>query len=264
MNQAAPRPEQTTTAPQEFRDALAELVQVGLRVSRMVGVVADAETALAVAASQAGAAEGVSALAGSLAEAIEADRAAAAAAEMRQTVVARAQAVAAAYARVSRAIRLTVMMAERLDRGWARRGQADDRQAMVRRQMARKVTDAIGRETEGEQTGPFAERPEALDTEAGIGNRPADEVIAEICSALGLDPVRMILRSPLPDAISVPEANGAPPLPGGAWDWQPPPAQPHPNGQPQRRTPPPHHARCADDDDPLAVGPGRPPWPPPQ
>jgi hypothetical protein len=49
--------------------------------------------------------------------AIEADRAAAAAAEARQTVVARTEAVARAFARVSRAICLTVLLAERLDCG---------------------------------------------------------------------------------------------------------------------------------------------------
>jgi hypothetical protein len=202
MSQTTPRPEPTATAPQELRDALAELTQIGLRVARMIGQVADAETALAESASQAGAAEGASALANSLAEAIEADRAAAAAAEMRHTVVARAQTVAAAFARVSRAIRLTVMLAERLDRGWARGGVPDDRHAMTRRQIARGIADATRRETEDE-------RPEALDTEAGIGDRPTPEIIAEICRSLGLDPARMTLRSPLPNAISQAEANWA-------------------------------------------------------
>ena len=101
MTHPAPQPNSTRTAPPAFRDALAELVQIGLRVARMVGRIADAETELAEAAAQAGAAEGASALASSLAEAIEADRAAAAAAEMRQTVVARTEAVAAAFARVA-------------------------------------------------------------------------------------------------------------------------------------------------------------------
>ena len=229
MHRTTSTPDQTTPAPQGFRDALAELTQIGLRVARMIGQVADAETALAEAASQAGAAEGVSALAASLAEAIEADRAAAAAAETRHTVVARAQAVAAAYARVSRAIRLTVMLAERLDRGWAR-GEPDDRHAMTRRQMARKVADTLGRETESERTGPRAERPETLDTEAGIANRPTEEIIAEICRMLGLDPVRMVLRSPLPAAISGTEANAAPASAGGKWGWPAPPLQRQPDG----------------------------------
>ncbi len=46
---------------------MAELVQIGLSVARLVGRVAEAETALAEAASQINAAEGVSPLAESLA-----------------------------------------------------------------------------------------------------------------------------------------------------------------------------------------------------
>ncbi len=101
-----PRPDETERAPEGFRDALTELVQIGLSVARLVWRVAEAETALAEAASRIGAAEGVSALAESLAQAIEADQAAAAAAEARQTVVARAQLVSVAFARVARSLRL--------------------------------------------------------------------------------------------------------------------------------------------------------------
>jgi hypothetical protein len=209
---------------------LAELVQIGLNVARMVGRIAEAGTELAEAASQARVAEGVSPLASSLAEAIEADRAAAAAAaEARQTVVARAEAVTAAFARVSRAVRLTVLLAERLDRGWARGREADDRPAMARRQIARGVADAIGRKAESERaarlTGALAERLEALDTEAGIGNRSVEEIIGAICRDLGLDPVRMTVRSPLPDAISLVETGKTAPLAGGGRGWEARPPQ---------------------------------------
>jgi hypothetical protein len=181
---------------------LAELVQIGLKVARMVGHSADAETDLAEAAAQAGVAEDVSPLASSLAEAIQADRAAAAAAEMRQTVVARTASVASAFARTSRAIRLTILLAERLDRGWARDNTADDRHTMAKRQIVRGIEDAIARETEGERandlTGALTERLEALDTEEEFSDRSADEIIAMICRDLGLDPARMTVRSPLP------------------------------------------------------------------
>ncbi len=197
MSSALPRPDHTAHAPEGMRDALAELVQIGLRVARMLGQVADGEAALAVAAAQAGVAADVPALAGSLAEAIEADRAAAAAAEGRQTVVARAEAVAAAFARVSRSVRLTVLLAERIDRGWARGRVADERQAMVRRQVARGVGEAIGREAEGERAERLreglAERLERLDAEDALGERPAEEIIAAICRDLGLDPARMVV-----------------------------------------------------------------------
>ena len=234
MTRPTLRTEQSTPAPQEFRDALAELVQIGLKVARMVGQSAEAETDLAEAAAQAGVAEDVSAMAASLAEAIEADRAAAAAAEMRQTVVARTTAVASAYARVSRAIRLTIMLAERLDRGWTRRGAADDRHAMAKRQIARGVEDAIRREAEGERadhlTGALAERLEALDTEDEFPDRSAEEIIAMICRDLGLDPARMIVRSPLPDAISRAAASGAIPLTAPARNAAVQPPQRRPDG----------------------------------
>ena len=234
MSRTQPRPSEPTPAPQEFRDALAELVQIGLRVARMVGRSADAETALAEAASQAGVEEGVSPLAASLAEAIEADRAAAAAAEMRQTVVARTQAVAAAYAQASRGIRLTVLLVERLDRGWARGGTAGDQPAMTPRQNAREATDPIEREADRERavslTRALTERLETLDRETGIGNRSNAEIIAEICRALGLDPARMTLRSPLGTAISVVDIGKAVPLNGGGSGWDARPLRRQPDG----------------------------------
>jgi hypothetical protein len=234
MSQAASRPDQTAPAPPAFRDALRDLVQFGLRVAGMVAEVADAETALAKAAAQARVAEGVSPMATSLAEAMEADRATAAAAEARHTVVARAEAVAAAFARVSRGIRLTILLAERLDRGWARGGRADDRQAMARRQIARGVADAIARAAEGERaaalTGRLTERLDAPDWENEFGDRSAEEIIAIICRDLGLDPVRMTVRSPLPNIISPAEANAASPLTAGGRDWQAPPPQRRPDG----------------------------------
>jgi hypothetical protein len=204
----------------------------------MVGVVADAERELAEAAAQARVADGVPAMASSLAEAIEADRAAAAAAEQRQTVVARAEAVSDAFARVARSLRLTVLLtvllAERLDRGWARGRAADDRQAMARRQIARGVAEAIAREAEGERvarlTGALAERLEALDTEAGIGDRPAEEIIAEICRDLGLDPARMTVRPPVAGAVSVSEGGGVEPRGGGGMGWAADPPQRRPDG----------------------------------
>jgi hypothetical protein len=234
MSHPPPRPDETATAPHAFRDAMAELVKAGLTVVRMVERVAEAETALAEAASQARAAEGASALANSLAEAIEADKAAAAAAEARHDVVARAETVAAAYARVARSIRLTIMLAERLDRGWARGGAADDQEAMGRRPIARGVTDATVREAEGERavrlTGQLVERLEALDTETDLNDRPVEAVIGEICRDLGLDPVRMTVRSPLPRLISEAEADRASPRARDARGWETRAPQRRPDG----------------------------------
>ena len=115
-----PDPTDTARAPEPFRAALAELVQTGMSVARMIGHAAEAEAALAKAASTANIADGVSPLATSLAEAIASDQAAAAAGEARRAVITRTQIVAAAFNQTARAIRRTIHLAERLDRGWGR------------------------------------------------------------------------------------------------------------------------------------------------
>ena len=174
-------------APEPFRVALAELVQIGMSVARMVGRAAEAETALAEAASTATVADGVPPLATSLAEAIEADQAAAAAGEARRAVITRTETVAAAFAQTARAIRRTILLAERLDRVWARPIAADDRHAMAHRQIARAVNDPIARKAEGDR----AERLDCLDTLDDVTSRPAEDIIRNICRDLGLDPARM-------------------------------------------------------------------------
>jgi hypothetical protein len=234
MIRTPPQPTETTPAPQDFRDALSALVQFGLRVAGMVAEVADAETAIAKAAAQVRVAEGVSPVANSLAEAIEADRASAAAAEARHSVVARAEAIAAAFARVSRSVRLTMAMAERLDRGWARGRVADDRKAMARRQIAGGVEDAIVRQAEGERAEQLretlTERLGARDWEDLLDDHAPEEVMAIICRDLGLDPVRMTVRSPLPGIIKQAEMDGVVPPNGDGRGWATPPPQRQPDG----------------------------------
>ena len=201
----------------------------------MVGQNADAETNLAEAAALAGATDDASALATSLAEAIEADRAAAAAAETRQTVAARTTAIAMAYARIARAIRLTILLAERLDRGWARTNTVDDRPTMAKRQIERGVKDAIAREAQGERadhlTSALTDRLETLDTEDEFDNLSPEQIIALICRDLGLDPARMTIRSPIPNAISVQHPN--PPDPTASHASAP--SKPSPPGPLARR-----------------------------
>jgi hypothetical protein len=235
MNKTAPRSTEPTPAPPEIRDALVELVQLGRRVARMVTDVADAEAALAKAAAEIRVAEGVSPMAASLAEAIESDRASAAAAEARRDVAARAVAIAAAFTRVARSIRLTAAMLERCDRGWARARPADDRKAMARRQIARGVADAITRTAEGEEAEQLRERlTERLDSpdwEDLLEDRDPQEVIDIICRDIGLDPVRMNVRSPLPGIIKQAEMAGVvPPAGSGRRGWQAPKPPPPPDG----------------------------------
>ena len=234
MAQPTSRPDETTPAPQGFRDALAEMVQIGLSVARMVGRVAEAETAAVEAAARVSVEEGVrETVASSLAEAIEQDRAFAAAAEARHTGVARAETIAGAFAKVSRSVRLTVAMAERIDRGWARGRAADDGPAMARRQVVRGVAAAIERhvasdagcesghrETERERlTEAFEERLERLDEEWALGDRPTEEIITGICRDLGLDAARMIVTPPFADAARFKDEAGIAPPDGAHWAW---------------------------------------------
>ena len=242
MDAAPSRPDETVRAPEGYRSALAELVQIGLSVARMVGRAAEAETAAAEAAARVSVAEGVlETVASSLAEAIEQDRAFAAAAEARHTVVARAETIAGAFAKVARSVRLTVALAERADRGWARRNAADDGPAMARRQVARGVAEVIerrlagseagGRETERERlTEALEERLERLDEEATLGRLPAEEIITGICRDLGLDAARMLVTPPFPEAGRFKNADGIAPPDGAHWTWDPGPPWRKPEG----------------------------------
>ncbi|WP_158747374.1 hypothetical protein [Acidisphaera sp. L21] len=197
------------------------VVEVGVSVARMVGHAAEAESALAEAAATATVAAGIEPVATSLAEAIEADRAASAAGEARRDAVRRAGIVAAAYDKVARAIRRTVWLAERLDRGWARPGRSDDRQAMARRQIGRAVADAIARHADGERaerlSEAFRERLDSLDTLEELGDRPVEVIVREICRDLGIDPVRVNFSraaTPVPgwaSSAETPDPDGAPP-----------------------------------------------------
>ena len=93
---------------------------------------------------------------------------------------------------------------------------------MAKRQIARSIQDAIAREAEGERadglTHAPTERLDSLDTENEFPNRSAGEIIAIIRRDLGLDPARMTLRSPLPNAISRTTPNQAPLHPLDARD----------------------------------------------
>ena len=242
MNTASARTDETARAPEGYRSALAELVQIGLSVARMVGRAAEAETAAAEAAARVNVEDGVrETVASSLAEAIEQDRAYAAAAEARSTVVTRAETIAGAFAKVARSVRLTVAMAERADRGWARRNAADDGPAMARRQVARGVAEVIertlagseggGRETERERlTEALEERLERLDEEAALGHVPAEEIITGICRDLGLDAARMLVTPPFAKAGRFRKADGIAPPEGAHWTWYPGPPWRQPDG----------------------------------
>jgi hypothetical protein len=190
MHPTATHPDDIARAPEPFRAALAELVELGMTVARMIALAAAAESALAEEAATAMAPDALP-VATSLAEAIEADRAAIAAGEARRDVARRTELVAAAFAKVSRAIRQTVLLAERLDRGWARPRGGDCRAAMVRRRVARAVGDAIARDADGTE----AERLESLDRLDDIEWGSLEDIVRGICRDLGLAVARLEMNA---------------------------------------------------------------------
>ena len=105
-----------------------------------------------------------------------------------------AERVAAAgltFERVSRAVRRTAALMQRIESGWPRRGGSDDRRAMARRQVARSVGEAITRRADGEAAerlfDDLSERLDALELDGSLEDRPAEVIVAAICRELGVD-----------------------------------------------------------------------------
>ncbi len=93
------------------------------------------------------------------------------------------------FERVSRAVRRTVALVQRIEAGWPRCGGSDDRRSMERRQIARGVGERIARHADGEAAERlFDDLDERLDAMAFAGDleQPVDVVIDAICRALGL------------------------------------------------------------------------------
>jgi hypothetical protein len=110
---------------------------------------------------------------------------------------------------------------------------------MARRQIARGVEDAIGREADGERaeqlTEALAERLESLDVENELGDRPAEAIIAEICRELGLAKAQMTAYPPSRDATRRAKTDPAKtrkeaPHTGGIAAWAACPPQRPPDG----------------------------------
>ena len=104
--------------------------------------------------------------------------------------VPRVEVLVRAFDRVSRSVRRSVALIERMKAGWPRAPSADDRQAMLRRQVARGVTEVIRRESDGEAAerlfDDLAERLDDPAVVAEIGVLPEQEVVRRICRDLGL------------------------------------------------------------------------------
>ena len=168
--------------------ALAELVSLGMRAARVVTRLMEIEQEAAdVVASWLP--ERGSQLA-SLGEAEAAGRDVDAVTDAMGQAVPRAEVLARALDRVSRSVRRTVALIQRMQAGWPRASAADDRQAMLRRQVARGVAEVIRRESDGEAAerlfDDLAERLDDPGVAEEIGVLPEQEVVRRICRALGL------------------------------------------------------------------------------
>ena len=168
--------------------ALAELASLGMRAARVVTRLMEIEREAAdVVASWLPAPGGQPA---SLSEAVASGQDVDAVTAAMAQAVPRAEVLARALDRVSRSVRRTVALIERMKAGWPRAAPADDRQAMLRRQVARGVAEVIRRESDGEAAERlFDELAERLDDPgvmAEIGVLPEEEVVRRICRDLGL------------------------------------------------------------------------------
>ena len=103
--------------------------------------------------------------------------------------VPRVDLLARALERISRSVRRSVALAKRIDAGWPRVRSADDRPAMIRRQVKQDVSEVIRRVTESDDTAErlFDELYERLeDPGFEMFGRPVTEIVRRFCRDLGL------------------------------------------------------------------------------
>ena len=167
---------------------LLELAALGMQVARSVArLVAIEEEVAATVASWLPAGSPVPV---SLAQATEAGLAVDGADAALASGVPRVVQLAGAFDRVSRSVRRTLALAKRIEAGWPARGAADDRAAMVRRQIAEGVAKAIRRAAEGDAAERlFDDLADRLDDPAlahDLDTLPVDVIVGRICRELGL------------------------------------------------------------------------------
>ncbi len=166
---------------------LSELAELGMRAARVVARMMEIEQATAEVA--AGWLPNSVAEPDSLAEAVAAGQGMDALNAAMADGVKRVEVLARAFDRVSRSVRRSVALMRRIEAGWPR-AKSDDRTAMMRRQVARGVAEAIRQQTDGEATerlfDELAERLDEPSIEQDIDVLPVDEIIRRVCRDLGL------------------------------------------------------------------------------
>ncbi len=176
------------TAPFDADAVLAEATTLTLGAMRVVSCMMQIEHKLAQAAAAWLPAAGSTPA--SLAEAAATGQA------IDDTTAAMAQAVphtntlARALDQLSRSLRRTLALKQRIQAGWPRARAADDRPAMLRRQVARGVTTMIRHAADGDAAERlFDDLYERLDDPAwadDLQSLPVEEVVRRICRDLGL------------------------------------------------------------------------------
>jgi aryl carrier-like protein len=95
-----------------------------------------------------------------------------------------------AFERVSRTVRRAILLGYRLDQPEKAAAAAAPDRVAVRKKIIRAVEDSIGRDAAADDAdslrAEFVERLDSPDLEDEIGDRPAEEIIAEIRRDLGL------------------------------------------------------------------------------
>ena len=166
-----------------------DLVMLGVRIARVATEVAEADGKIVALL----AAELPARIANheSITEAQLAGLSVDAADAALKPATARVAAAGLTFERVSRAVRRTAALMQRIESGWPRRGGSDDRRAMARRQVARSVGEAITRRADGEAAerlfDDLSERLDALELDGSLEDRPAEVIVAAICRELGVD-----------------------------------------------------------------------------
>ena len=178
-----------TAAPDpDFDATLAELAALGMRAARVVTRMLEIEQAAAEVAASWLPAMGHAAA--SLGEAVAAGQGVDSVAAAMADAVPRVEVLALALDRVSRSVRRSVALLRRMQAGWPRAASSDDRTAMVRRQVARRVTDMIRNAADGEAAerlfDELAERLGDPAIEHEILALPVEEIVRRISRDLGL------------------------------------------------------------------------------
>ena len=187
MNTPEPSTLPTSKADSAVREVLMELAGYGLRIARVAAEMAEVEGRVASLL-----ASGLPDEYGKTSSQQEGQLAALAvdAADLAlKQASPRIEVAGQTFERVSRAVRRTVALVQRIEAGWPRRGGSDDRRGMARRQIVRGVGERIARHADGEAAerlfDDLYERLDAMEF-AGDLDWPVDEMIDTICRAIGL------------------------------------------------------------------------------